>query len=41
MVSSTDKTVKIYDGFDHEVFNEPGRDVVFEDIYAWLEARLN
>jgi alpha-beta hydrolase superfamily lysophospholipase len=41
MVSSTDKTVKVYDGFDHEVFNEPGREMVFEDIYAWLETRLN
>jgi alpha-beta hydrolase superfamily lysophospholipase len=41
MVGSTDKTVKIYDGYEHEVFNEPGRDVVFADIYAWLEAHLD
>lgn len=40
MVSSSDKTVKIYDGFDHEVFNEPGRELVFADIHAWLEAHL-
>ena len=41
MVSSTDKTVKVYDGFEHEVFNEPGREIVFQDIHAWLEAHLN
>jgi len=39
-VSSTDKTIKIYDGYYHEVFNEPGRDVVFADIQAWLERQL-
>jgi alpha-beta hydrolase superfamily lysophospholipase len=41
MVSSADKSVKIYDGFDHEVYNEPGREEAFADIYAWLEAHLN
>jgi alpha-beta hydrolase superfamily lysophospholipase len=41
MISSTDKTVKIYEDYEHEVFNEPGREAVFADIYAWLEAHLN
>ena len=39
-VSSTDKTFKIYDGFYHEVFNEPERDQVLRDVEVWLEAHL-
>ena len=33
---SKDKTLKIYDGFYHEVHNEPGNAKVFADIEAWL-----
>jgi len=36
-VSSRDKTLKLYDGFYHEIFNEPGRQQVFADIEAWLD----
>ena len=39
-VSSRDKTLKYYDGFYHEIFNEPGRDQVFNDMDDWLVARL-
>ncbi len=39
-VSSIDKTIKIYDGFYHEVFNEPEHDQVLRDVEAWLEAHL-
>jgi acylglycerol lipase len=39
--SSTDKTLKIYDGFHHEIFNEPGRDQVLADMEAWLSARAS
>jgi len=39
--ASADKTLKTYDGFYHEVMNEPGRDQVFADIEAWLEARVS
>lgn len=39
-VSSVDKTIKIYNGFYHEVFNEPGHDRVLDDVRAWLEAHL-
>lgn len=39
-VGSVDKTIKIYDGLYHEVFNEPERDQVLGDVEAWLEARL-
>ena len=34
--SSSDKTFKAYDGFYHEVFNEPGRAQVFSDLQEWL-----
>ncbi|HOU13399.1 MAG TPA: lysophospholipase [Anaerolineae bacterium] len=38
-VSSVDKTLKIYEGFYHEVFNEPGRAQVLGDVEAWLAQR--
>ncbi len=37
-VSSEDKTIKLYDGLMHEIFNEPERDQVFADMLAWLES---
>jgi acylglycerol lipase len=37
---SKDKTLKIYSGLYHEIFNEPEREVVFRDIAAWLEPRI-
>ncbi len=39
-VSSTDKTVHVYDGFYHEVLNEPERDQVLGDVETWLETRF-
>jgi len=39
-VSSRDKTLKLYDGFYHEIFNEPGREQVFADMEAWLLAHM-
>jgi acylglycerol lipase len=39
-VSSKDKTLKIYDGMFHEVFNEPDRERVLMDVEGWLEAQL-
>jgi acylglycerol lipase len=39
-VSSSDKTLKIYQGFAHEIFNEPEHDRVFADVEAWLEAHI-
>jgi len=38
--SSPDKTLKIYDGVHHEVFNEPERARTLEDVRSWLEARI-
>jgi len=37
---SKDKTLKLYEGFYHEIFNEPGREQVFRDMEAWLAARV-
>lgn len=39
-ISSKDKTLKVYDGFYHEVFNEPGRAQVLDDVQAWLEGHV-
>src|SRR5579875_581629 len=33
---SRDKTLTVYDGLYHEVFNEPERDKVLADVVAWL-----
>jgi acylglycerol lipase len=37
---SKDKTIKIYDGFYHEIFNEADRARVFADLDAWLNAHI-
>jgi alpha-beta hydrolase superfamily lysophospholipase len=36
--SSADKTIKIYPGLYHEVFNEPERAQVLGDVEGWLAA---
>lgn len=36
---SSDKTLKTYPGLWHEIFNEPERDEVIDDIVKWLDAR--
>jgi acylglycerol lipase len=38
--SSQDKSVKRYEGYYHECFNETGREQVYQDLAAWLAARL-
>ncbi|MEA2008211.1 MAG: alpha/beta hydrolase [Chloroflexota bacterium] len=40
-VSSEVKTLKLYDGLYHEVYNEPEREQVFQDMEEWLERQLN
>jgi acylglycerol lipase len=39
-VKSSDKTLNLYDGFYHEILNEPGREQVLADIGDWLERHL-
>ena len=38
--ASEDVHLKIYPGLFHEVFNEPERDLVLDDVVSWIEARL-
>ena len=38
--SSDDKTLKLYTGFYHEIFNEPGREQVFADMESWLTTHI-
>jgi acylglycerol lipase len=37
---SEDKTLKLYQGFYHEIFNEPEHEQVLSDMEGWLAARL-
>ncbi len=37
---STDKTLKLYEGYYHDLLNDLGRETVFEDIDAWISERL-
>lgn len=38
--NSRDKTLKLYKGFYHEIFNEPECQQVFADVEAWLVPRV-
>ncbi len=37
---SRDKTLKLYEGFYHEIFNEPGHKQVMADMETWLATRI-
>lgn len=37
-IGSADKTITIYDGLYHEIYNEPERETVLDDLEAWLAA---
>lgn len=39
-VGSADKTLKLYEGYYHDLLNDLGREAVFEDIDAWISQRL-
>jgi acylglycerol lipase len=39
-VSSSDKTIKLYEGLHHEILNEPEKDQVEADIISWLDERI-
>lgn len=38
---SRDKTLKMYDGLWHEIFNEPEREHVIDDLCVWVRAHLS
>lgn len=40
IIGSKDRTLKVYPGLYHEIYNEPERERVFADMQAWLEARI-
>jgi alpha-beta hydrolase superfamily lysophospholipase len=40
-VGSSDVELKIYPGLYHEVFNEPERYQVLDDVVSWINARLS
>jgi alpha-beta hydrolase superfamily lysophospholipase len=39
-IRAADITVKAYDGLFHEIFNEPEREAVLDDLVGWLRARV-
>ena len=39
-VGSSDKTLKVYNGLYHEVYNEPEHNQVLGDVETWLEGHL-
>lgn len=39
-VGSSDVELKVYPGLYHEVFNEPERHQVLDDVVSWINARL-
>lgn len=39
-LSSSDKTLKVYPGLFHEIFNEPEQDAVIAEMNAWIAAHL-
>jgi alpha-beta hydrolase superfamily lysophospholipase len=39
-VGAEDVHLKVYPELYHEVFNEPERDVVLDDVASWIEVRL-
>jgi len=41
LAGSTDKTLKVYDGLHHEIYNEPEQHIVLADVEAWLRRLLD
>lgn len=39
LIKAHDRTVKVYDGLYHEIYNEPERETVIADLLEWLESR--
>jgi alpha-beta hydrolase superfamily lysophospholipase len=39
-LGSIDKRLKVYEGYYHELFNEPEKRVIYERLCDWLELRL-
>lgn len=39
-VGSSDKTLKLYDGYFHDLLSDVGKEAVIADIIAWIEPRV-
>lgn len=39
-LTAADKTLKLYEGFYHEILNDPGKEDALESIYSWIEKRI-
>ena len=39
-VGSTDKTLKLYEGYYHDPLNDVGKEIVLDDIKEWIDARI-
>jgi alpha-beta hydrolase superfamily lysophospholipase len=39
LLASSDKELVVYDGFYHELFNEPEKDDIYAKVSAWIESR--
>jgi acylglycerol lipase len=37
---SNDKTLKLYEGYAHDLLNDVGKEAVMDDIVQWIDARL-
>jgi alpha-beta hydrolase superfamily lysophospholipase len=40
LAGSDDKTLNLYEGMRHDIFNEPGHERVCADVSTWLETRI-
>ena len=40
LVSSEIKKIIIYDGFYHEIYNDPGHEQVYQDVSSWINNQL-
>jgi alpha-beta hydrolase superfamily lysophospholipase len=40
MASSTDKTLKLYEGHYHDLLNDLGKETVMADIIGWIDQRI-
>jgi alpha-beta hydrolase superfamily lysophospholipase len=37
---STDKTLKLYEGYAHDLLGDVGKETVMADIQKWIDARI-
>lgn len=38
--SSADKTIRLYEGYVHDLFNDEGREVVMAEVLQWIDAHM-